>query len=117
MKKGRGVSRDPPVRLDLVEAVLLPRGALELEKFVLHFEFLALECCDHQIVGEPILAFRLDHPIQLLMAPFQRGDVAFSRHSNSFQRVGRGYRHKYFILCRRRLKGGRKSDAKLCVIS
>jgi hypothetical protein len=57
----------------------------ELVDFVLHFEFFALQRGDHQIVGLGTLQFGLDLAIQLLVAPFERRDMPFSRHDNSLK--------------------------------
>jgi len=59
---------------------LLPGFALELEKFVFNFEFLPLQRRYHEVVGQAILSLGLNLPVQFLMAPFQRCDMAFSRH-------------------------------------
>src|SRR5690606_29521931 len=67
--------------------MLLPRCALELEKFVLHLELLALQRGDHQVVGLHVLRFRLDHTVQFLVAALERCNVAFSRHKQLLSAV------------------------------
>jgi hypothetical protein len=54
-------------------------------EFVLKLQFLALHRRDGEIVPLGALHEALDLPIQFLMPPFQRGNVAFSRHDNSFK--------------------------------
>src|SRR5690606_5679709 len=55
-------------------------SALHAAELILNFQFLSFECVDHQVVILAVLHFCLNLPVQFLMAPFQRRDVAFSRH-------------------------------------
>jgi hypothetical protein len=57
----------------------------KLVDFVLHFELLALERCYREIVVPGTLHLGLDLAVQLLMAPFERRDMPFSRHDNSLK--------------------------------
>src|SRR6185312_15682434 len=70
-----------------------------LVEFVFDLELPALERSDQQIVVSQMRLFSLDFAFQLLVTPFQCGDVAFSRHDNSpaFERPDR---HKKFATCR-----------------
>jgi hypothetical protein len=54
-------------------------------KLVLHFEFLSLEGRNERVVLADMLHFHDNLPVELLVPPLERSDVAFSRHDNSFQ--------------------------------
>ena len=69
-------------------------GTTVTVKFVLHFEFFSLKRGDGKIVNSCALHFGMDLAIQLLMAPFKRRNMPFSRHNNSLKSWWTSHRHK-----------------------
>src|SRR5687767_8250983 len=86
----------------MIAASLLRRFAcFKALQLVLDLELLALEGRNHLVVVADMGHFVLDLAIELPMPPLEGGDMAFSRHRNSFQLISDdSYRHKYFVCCR-----------------
>jgi hypothetical protein len=93
MKKAAGEFRGLSEFRQMVVSVRVPSGGrrvgFELGQFVLDFELLALEGSYTQVIVTDVGHLGIDLAIELPMAPLESGDVAFSRHDNSFQRFGR----------------------------
>lgn len=73
---------------------------LLLHEFVLDLELAALEGGDQQVVLAQMRHLGFDLALEFLVTPFQRGDMAFSRHDNSFQLSERRHRPKNRTACR-----------------
>src|SRR5437868_1135386 len=58
---------------------------LQLAQLVFDFELFALEGSNREVIMAQMRHFVLDLPLQFPVPTLQRGDVAFSRHDNSFQ--------------------------------
>jgi hypothetical protein len=57
-------------------------------QFVFDFEFLAFESRNRKVVVADVAQFVFDLAFDFPMAAFQRRNVAFSRHDNSFEPLG-----------------------------
>lgn len=72
----------------------------ESGEFVFNFKLFALEGGDYKIVPLVILHLCLNLPVQLLVAPLERRDVAFSSHKQLLRHRGQADSHKTFTRCR-----------------
>src|SRR5438309_1425265 len=84
-KKKAGADATALLRpLDIAVERLRRVTAQLLGEFVFDLELPSLERSDQQVVVAQMSHLHLDLAIKFLMPPLKRGDVAFSRHDNSF---------------------------------